>query len=607
MKNAIVTTAVSGFFLVAGFCCTAFGAYHHMDEQDSPKFQQAYPAYAGTKLDDCALCHSGGEYEKKPGKFKSVGSCQWCHMTYGYDGSGDISETLNGYGEDYLSAGRSVSAFSSIESMDSDNDTYSNKDELQAIRYPGDPDDDPSKVPAPRIVYTLDELEAMDTHIQFMLMNTSRGGTDACDYYAQYTGVTLEHLLDVSGMRSKAEGITVFCADGWSQTFDLEPGGESYYVNGTYPEATYYYDAEADVANGGWVDYSSPGCQGREDGQIISNESGLRCMLAYKHDGAYLEPGQLTSENKLDGEGPYRVVPPQKTPGPPDQLSTAANQNVIWPYDEDEDETDHNAGGSPRTSTAIRVDPLPDGTTDFNWNEGGWDYVDNKQIVLYGLLRNGDIQGAITDNSTGQPVENAKISTDRGGYVAFTDEDGSYSLSGVVCGPDTATYTLTVSASGYSSASSQVTVLNKETIVADFSLKESDNATCPAELAAGSKIDLLSVYRQLRDRVLSESSAGRMYARLYYRVAPEIMAQALGSKELRADMLDVLESFSPAAASLAAGTGADVSRAQLAKLSVLIDALRQNASPLLKRVLDMLERDINRGAFESAFPVSIQR
>ena len=44
-------------------------------------------------------------------------------------------------------------------------------------------------------------------------------------------------------------------------------------------------------------------------------------MLAFKRDGEYLTPGVLNSQNKLDGEGPFRVVPPQKNPGWPDQRS----------------------------------------------------------------------------------------------------------------------------------------------------------------------------------------------------------------------------------------------------------------------------------------------
>jgi len=66
-----------------GFSC--FCAYHHEGEHDSTNFTAMYPDKTGTKLDHCVLCHTGGQYEKKPGKWVSLGSCQWCHHTYGYE------------------------------------------------------------------------------------------------------------------------------------------------------------------------------------------------------------------------------------------------------------------------------------------------------------------------------------------------------------------------------------------------------------------------------------------------------------------------------------------------------------------------------------------
>jgi hypothetical protein len=44
------------FVLSAGL---ALAAYHHQDEMDADKFLAIYPDKAGTKLDHCALCHSG--------------------------------------------------------------------------------------------------------------------------------------------------------------------------------------------------------------------------------------------------------------------------------------------------------------------------------------------------------------------------------------------------------------------------------------------------------------------------------------------------------------------------------------------------------------------
>ena len=110
-------------------------------------------------------------------------------------------------------------------------------------------------------------------------------------------------------------------------------------------------------------------------------------ILAFERDGEYLTPGVLNLQNKLDGEGPFRVVPPQKNPGPPDQRSTASNATDpdvwVWPYIS---AADHNAGFSSRTVTMIKVEPLPAGTTDINTLEAGWPYVDEKKIVIYGSI-----------------------------------------------------------------------------------------------------------------------------------------------------------------------------------------------------------------------------
>lgn len=394
------------FFILTVLCASmALAAYHHEGERDSGNFLVTYPDKAGTKLDHCSLCHSGGQYEKN-GKMVSMGSCQWCHYKYGYDASGNILETMNEYGKAYHDNGRNGAAITAIDSLDSDGDGYANGEEILANRFPGDPDDDPSKVTAPYRIYTREQLEAMPQHTQFLLMNTSRSG----DFYAEYTGVPMEDLLKDAGILSSATEITVFAPDAWSSTYPLEknPSPSLYHVNGLYPSAVFYYDPQADKAlsQDGWCDYSAPSCAGRKNNDPIAVEGGLKMLLAFKREGAYMDPGFLTEENKLDGEGPFRVVPPQKTPTPPDQLSTAQNQSVIWPYAEDED---HNAGYSARTATIIRVDPLPQGTTDINVLEAGWNYVDQNKIIIYGAI---DDTLVVNDNGTevhvfyhaGQPI-----------------------------------------------------------------------------------------------------------------------------------------------------------------------------------------------------------
>lgn len=403
MKRYFMTLCAL-LFLWSIMPLTVYGAYHHEGENDSPKFLAVYPDKAQTKLDNCALCHKGGTIGSK-----TYGSCQYCHAIYDFAAGptehGDMGTTLNGYGEAYRTAGRSAAAISAIEDLDSDDDSYTNLVEILANRYPGDPNDDPTKIPAPSRVYTRGQLEAMPLHTQFMLMNATRQN----DNYVEYTGVPMKYLLDDSGIDlDVATSIIVYAPDGFSYTHPLdaptdweegwEPdwaGGEQilYHVYGNlpgldvqYPSSVYYYDTDAS----GWCEYTAPSCVGRNDGSSILVEDGLMAILAVKREGADLEAGVLNDENKLDGEGPFRVVVPQLLPNHPDQPRDSSNSEALWPY---ESHFDHNAGACSRTATIIKVMPLPEGTTDINTYEAGWSYVDSEKIVVYGAIDDGDENG----------------------------------------------------------------------------------------------------------------------------------------------------------------------------------------------------------------------
>ncbi|MHC9541542.1 MAG: GEGP motif-containing diheme protein [Vulcanimicrobiota bacterium] len=361
-------------------------AYHHMGEKDSNIFLSVYPQCKGTKLDNCSLCHTGGAYKSKESTV-NLGSCQWCHFKYGYTAPhGDIMDTLNPFGRQYLEAGRSEEAIRAMARMDSDSDGYVNVDEIAALAYPGDADDDPMKVAAPSRIYTIEQLEKMPQHAQLMLMNAHK----SMDFYASYSGVSVEDLLrDI--MLPSATGIKVFSPDGFSQYYPLKPDSNPlfYHVCGVYPEAPFYYDRQADgaISKDGWCEYSSLALKGKKAGEPIENPNGLRLLLAMKRDGQYLNSGILGPQNKLDGEGPFRVVPPQKTPCPPDQRQYAKDSKnkslYIWPFDEN---ADHNAGFSTRSAIIIKVEPLPSGTTDINTLEAGWNYVEGRQIIIYGAI-----------------------------------------------------------------------------------------------------------------------------------------------------------------------------------------------------------------------------
>jgi hypothetical protein len=84
----------------------------------------------------------------------------------------------------------------------------------------------------------------------------------------------------------------------------------------------------------------------------------LYMLLAYMRDGDPLTPGKINPTTlKFDGEGPYRLIPPQKIAGNPDRgFKEEDPVGDGWDCD---DNKNHNAGSSARTVAAIRVDPIP--------------------------------------------------------------------------------------------------------------------------------------------------------------------------------------------------------------------------------------------------------
>jgi photosystem II stability/assembly factor-like uncharacterized protein len=79
----------------------------------------------------------------------------------------------------------------------------------------------------------------------------------------------------------------------------------------------------------------------------------------------------------------------------------------------------------------------------------------------------GAITGTVTDNGTGQPVAGAVVSTVPATHSAVTDADGNYLIGDI----DPGSYTLSVAATGYKSASVTVTVTEGREQRVDLSLE----------------------------------------------------------------------------------------------------------------------------------------
>lgn len=410
--------------VVSGALCWSvlgFGAYSsHQNDQDVGNFLTVYPFARSTKLDDCVLCHPGGSITQG-GKTTSYGSCDYCHLTYGLQPPhGNVP--LNAYGQAYKGAGRNQDAIKSIETADSDGDSFSNATEIQALTFPGEKKDYPGLFPAPVVVMNYERILKLRAYSQFFLNNASK----STDWYARYYGARISDLLKAVGIRSEATQITVFAPDGFSKTFPIDAADPQtapniqYDVMGTYPNAYYY----------GGLDFVEYGYDpGYPDGYKIPDK--LYMLLGYLRDGDPMNKGQLKPDPAnparlaLEGEGPYRLIVPQKVPGGPDRPSTAKAVGDGWDYDANKD---HNAGSSVRSMTAIRVEPLPTGTTDFSWTEGGWNLVDQGRLVIYGAINPHaySISGKIADAS-GNPVSGVKLSfaLENLGQVGSTTSDGA--------------------------------------------------------------------------------------------------------------------------------------------------------------------------------------
>lgn len=387
---------------------SALAAYSsHQNDQDVNNFLTAYPFARSTKLDDCSLCHPGGDITQgNPPKTTSYGSCDYCHIKCNLQAScADVP--LNEYGNAYGKAGRSEQALRNIAGADSDGDKYANSEEINALTFPGDPKDHPGLIPATAVVLNQERILKMPDHSEFLFFNASK----SADWYARYRGVKIKDLLKYAGISRQATQITVFAPDGFSKTFPIDaPDPQSssniqYDVMGPYPYGYYYGGLD-------FVEYEYDPGYPHDNGYRIPDK--LYMLLAYLRDGDPLTKGKLVPDPAnptrlvLEGEGPYRLIPPQKIAGSPDRPSANSDPtDPTWNYDSTKD---HNAGSSVRSVTAIRVEPLPAGTTDFRWIEGGWNLVDRAKLVIYGAIdpRTYPVEGKVLDIS-GHPIADVKI------------------------------------------------------------------------------------------------------------------------------------------------------------------------------------------------------
>jgi hypothetical protein len=353
----------------------------HATDTDYLALLSSDPSLKGTAGDSCATCHRVGSVPdpEKPGAMRHENYCEYCHSVYTY-GKGDIRQTLNPYGLDYLAAGRSVEAIKAIAAGDSDRDGAANRAELTAGTNPGDPASNPSARLAPSRVVSLTEMQKLAASVtQVMLMNTPVNL--AGDSYDSYRGFRVDELLKGVGISETAESIDFISLDGFERTLTMDE------VRGTWPQGAPVLGlSKAELGSCGWTQYNVKGL----DPTRPLPDAGI--LLAFEENGARIAAATIDPKTgRIVGSGPMRLVAPQFHASPPDMLPTAdkACLESVDPRYHYHESYDHNAGKSAFSVVAVRVNPLPKGTRDVDWQKVAADCIAKEQVVFFGALKPG--------------------------------------------------------------------------------------------------------------------------------------------------------------------------------------------------------------------------
>src|SRR5665647_145699 len=355
----------------------------HENDADMRGFIRQYPTAAGTRLDDCQTCHRGGI--KGLDTEREYSPCGYCHLLvypnarYASGVPSSAADTLNAYGLAYRSAGRTFEAFAAIDGQDSDGDGHRNGAEIAGLRNPGDPASRPGLPQAAMVTLGWEEIRGLPVHSQFMLMNTTKEPTDD---YVLFKGVRVIDVLSAAKVTlTGVTGITVFAPDGYSIDYSLED------IQAPFPHGIFYAEPGAFAGTErAFVKYPPDLPAGVTDRKTIPAEPWL--LLAYERNGTALDPSSYEKgTGRLAGEGPYRLIKPQRDlsadpqrPGRPDRSQKSKVFGDGWDYVPG---MDHNAGACVRGACVIRVNLMPEGNEEYDW-KNGWPLIGDKRIVIYG-------------------------------------------------------------------------------------------------------------------------------------------------------------------------------------------------------------------------------
>ena len=373
MVFMVLTAALA--FLAAGYA-----AYKgHANDADVEAVLSAYPALKDSATDSCATCHNSGAVADSTGRAgkRHENHCGYCHEVY-VQKKRDVRETLNLYGAAYLAAGRGVAAVKKLAAADPDGDGIPSDAEFLKGTNAGDPASNPSASIAPHRVFTAAELRkmapVMDTPV---FLNTSHNR--AGDFYNSYRGIAVHDMLRAAGISESAESVDFISLDGYEGSFAVD------FLQKAWPQAAPVRGLQKSEANPcGWVNYNVPGL---DPARALPD---LRVLLAFEENGKKIEAARMNPETgKITGTGPLRLVVPQTRVSPPDvpQYADQACQAKAAPEHRFNASYDHNGGRSSFSIIAIRINPLPEGTRDFEWEKIRRQFVEEEKLVIFGNLK----------------------------------------------------------------------------------------------------------------------------------------------------------------------------------------------------------------------------
>lgn len=369
IKKILASLSITFLFILFASSLTnpVTAAYKaHNSDSDTELFLTAFPSAVGTKLDNCYLCHTGGNMGKK-----YLDACDYCHATYGFKPPhGDITKTLNPFGIAYHEAGRSIEGLGHISTLDSDGDGFTNSAEILAGKLPGDPKDNPSVEEAPAKVYTRASIRTLPKTEQLMAVDTAKAG----DFYAAYAGVDMWTLLQNAKISDQATDITVFAADGYSRNFSLNE------IKQEYVQSKFFSIFP-------WLNF--PSHWTFTDGEQLPGK--LRYLLAYERDGAPLLQSKIVADadgkSHMDGEGSYRFVAPLTEPIVPDRSQYSIDRDdAPYPYNPNRPVI-RNGDYCIKAVVAIRVNTADNKSAQYDWSGKAWQMVEQGELVVYGALQ----------------------------------------------------------------------------------------------------------------------------------------------------------------------------------------------------------------------------